>query len=124
MTEQEILDKIVDALKQAAKGNGIELKDVRIKISYSAEQQKLIFEIMNKTQIVCDTTIAKMFNLMAVIAFMVVNRVEQKFNMISKDNNISKEELNIRISMGVDSPNAYMFKNGERIRQIQTAEII
>lgn len=124
MTEKEILEKIVDALKQASKGNEIELKDVRIKISYSKEKSKLIFEIMNKTAIVCSTTIAQMFNLMAVIAFMVVNRVEQKFNLIAKDNNISKDELNIRISMGVDTPNAYMFKNGERIRQILTEEII
>lgn len=124
MTEKEVLEKIADALKQAAKGNELELKDVRIKISYNKEQEKIVFEIMNKTQVVCDTTVAKMFNLMAVIAFMVVNRIEQKFNTIAKGNNISKEELNIRISMGVDSPNAYMFRNGERIRQILTDEII
>ena len=118
-----IKETLKGAISNLSKKYKIGAKEIRIKISKNGGN--LVYDIMNKKDIVDTVTLAQALNLNAIQAFMVGNKLEHIFQKISNVNSVSQDSMNVRIYTIEDdcSPSFYLFDDKNAIRELKYEEI-
>ena len=119
-----IKDTLKNAIRSLSNKHGIQEKDLRIKISKLEE--KLVYEIMNKSQVLEQTNVATALNLNSITAFMVGNRLSMIFDSLSKEFNVHESTLNVRIYTKTDDcePLLYMFDSTNPKQQLDIDKLV
>lgn len=123
--QEEITQTIKDALLRLSKENNIEEKNIRIRIT---KNEKLIYQIMNGSAIIGQTTLKDILQLSGGMLDTVKSMAVNKY-LNTAMNNFSSECGDCFVSLLLflknnQQPSGYLFSEGKAVREVSLSEII
>ena len=97
-----------------------------LRIKISKPNRDLEYHVMRNSEIIDETNIATVLNIMPLKAFVVGVKLNSIFNKLAESNQIEKSRMNVRIyikSVEDTSPHIYLFDDTKAVRKVALEEI-
>ena len=118
---EEIKSKITEAFEHFRDEDGIEMKNIRVKIE--KQNGKLKFYLLDKTKVLRDTNLKEMlgFTTALMVQLPLYNAVKRTL----ETNGLDENNAHIRLfPLPDNSPSTFIFNDGKALKQVEIEELL
>jgi len=118
---EKVKSRITKAFMHFNIKDGIEMGDIRVKII--KQNGALDFTLMNKTEIVRETSLKEMVG--AMTSMLVSSHLQDSVTKVIQENGLDERVANVRLyPLPDNSPSAYLYREGKPFRKIEIEKLI
>lgn len=126
MLEKQVEDVMRSALLSCSKSNKIDLKDLRIKMKLSKEEDSTFCILVNKLLDVEELSWSKILGIKVFFKSVIVNTITKGLKNVAKNNNIDLQKISVRV-YAIDQtgkPAMYLYNGGTPVKELNLNEIL
>lgn len=127
MVNEQIVEGVMrSALTSISKKDKISLKDLRIKMELTEDENSVECFILEGKEFRNNLSWARILGMKVVFASVIIESIKNSLLRLSKENEIEPSEINARIYAIDDSatPNIYIYNGKKPLKKIQLSDIL